>query len=68
MNTKEGKQLEKQECVVGDITACSRLVLWDKDVGTLTKDISYKLLNVTEISFDDMKYLHCITKQAFQSC
>jgi hypothetical protein len=34
VKNREGKELEKQDCVVGDESGCSRIVLWE-DVGRL---------------------------------
>ena len=43
VKTCEGKELEKQDCVVGDSSGCARVVLWEKDVGHLTEGESYKV-------------------------
>ena len=31
VKNKEGIKLEKQDCVVGDVSGCCRVVLWEKD-------------------------------------
>lgn len=37
----------KQDCVVGDSSACGRVVLWEQDVGKLNEGESYKLVGAS---------------------
>lgn len=55
VNNREGKELEKQDCVVGDESGCSRIVLWD--VGRLEEGRSYKLIGARVRSFRGTNYL-----------
>ena len=50
-------ELQKQECVVGDVSGCCRIVLWNDDIGKLLKEKSYKLSYVIVKQWDGVKYL-----------
>ena len=43
VHNREGSELAKQDCVVGDSSGCSRVVPWERDVGALVEGMSYKL-------------------------
>lgn len=49
--------LTKQDFTIADTTAICRGVLWEKDVGTLIEDQTYKLTNVTIRTFNGIKYI-----------
>ena len=49
-STKTWRDLKKQECVVADVTGAVRLVLWEKDIGSLKDDASYKIYALVEIN------------------
>ena len=49
-------ELQKQECVVGDVSGCCRIVLWNDDIGKLLKEKSYKLYVIVK-QWDGVKYL-----------
>ena len=55
-----GKELKKQEVMVGDETGTCRLVLWEGDVESLEEGKSYRLIDVGVCSYDGTKYL-CYT-------
>ena len=55
-----GKELKKQEVMVGDETGTCRLVLWEGDVESLEEGKSYRLIDVGVRSYDGTKYL-CYT-------
>ena len=44
VKNNEGIELEKQDCAVGDVSGCCRVVLWEKDDGRLKEGQSYKLV------------------------
>ena len=67
VNTRDGKQLMKQECMVGDISASVHLVLWDNNVGALKENLSYKLTDVTVRMYDDIRYLS-VSMQTIKNC
>ena len=50
-------ELQKQECVVGDVSGCCRIVLWNDDIGKLLKEKSYELSYVIVKQWDGVKYL-----------
>ena len=50
-------ELKKQECVVGDVSGCCRVMLWNDDIGKLLKEKSYKLAHVIVKQRDGVKYL-----------
>ena len=52
-----GETLTKQGFTIADTTAACRGVLWEKDVGTLREEQSYKFTNVTIRTFNGVKYL-----------
>ena len=51
-----GKELQKQDFVIGDCTATCRGVAWEQVVNTLEINQSYKILQVTVRSFNGCKY------------
>lgn len=59
----DGKELKKQEVMVGDETGTCRLVLWEDDVDSLEEGKTYRLIDVGVRSFDGMKYL-CYTAKS----
>ena len=50
-------ELQKQECVVGDVSGCCHVVLWNDDIGKLLEEKSYKLSYVSVKRWDGVKYL-----------
>ena len=56
MKGREGKSLTKQVCVVGDKSGCGRVVLWEKNVGTIVEGTSYNLIAVRVRSFKGVNY------------
>lgn len=56
VNTKTGKKLNKQDCVLKDVNASCRIVLWENDVGKLKKGQSYSLIKVLVRQYDGVKY------------
>ena len=54
---EDGKELRKQELVVGDETGSCRLVLWEEDVQSLEEGKSYRLGDVGVRKFGVNKYL-----------
>lgn len=44
MQTREGKELSKQECEICDESGYVRLMLWERDVGRVEEEGSYKLI------------------------
>lgn len=59
----DGKELKKQEVMVGDETGTCRLVLWEGDVESLEEGKSYRLIDVGVRSYDGTKYL-CYTAKS----
>ena len=57
VTTKTDKKLMKQDCKVADAGSYARIVLWQQDIGKLQPDSSYKIINITIRSFNDIKYL-----------
>lgn len=58
INTKDSRNLMKQDCTVGDSTGCRRLVLWQNDIGKLCEGKSYKLKGLTVRLYNLTKYLN----------
>ena len=52
-----GKDLRKQECIIGDSGSRCRVVLWEGDVGKLKEDASYRLNNLLVNEYGGQKYL-----------
>ena len=46
--TQLGKELLKQDCLVGDCSACYRLVAWEKDVDSLFEDVNVRQFKGTK--------------------
>ena len=57
VKTKDGKELSKQECKICDEYGCLWLVLWEKDVGRVEEEESYKLFAVGVRAFAGVKFL-----------
>ena len=57
VKTKDGKELNKEECKICDESGCLRLVLWKKDVGRVEEEESYKLIAVGVRAFAGVKFL-----------
>ena len=53
----DGKELQKQDVVIGDETGSCRLVLWEEDVQGLEEGKSYHLLDVVVRTYGTAKYL-----------
>jgi hypothetical protein len=47
----------KQDCVVGDATGASRLVLWEDRIGGLQQNSSYKFVDLRVNSYNNSKYV-----------
>ena len=54
VTTKEGKQIEKQDCFFGDVSHSVGVVLWGSNVFTKVEDRSYKLFGAGVCSFDSV--------------
>ena len=59
VKTREGKLLNKQDCVVGDCDGCCRVVLWEGDVGKLKEDGCYRLVKVFVRSYRGLNFFVC---------
>ena len=57
IQTQLGKELLKQDCLVGNCSACYRLVAWEKGVHSLLEGKCYQLKDVNVRQFKGMKYL-----------
>ena len=57
VSTREGVQVRKQDCYVGDSSGCLKVVLWEDDVGSMETGMSYKVEGAVVKSFDGFKYL-----------
>ena len=53
----DGKELKKQNVVLGDETGSCRMVLWEDDVGSLEVGKTYDLVDVTVRKYGMTKYL-----------
>ena len=49
--------LIKQDCIIGDTTGTSKVVLWGDNVGVLAEELCYRLSGVAIRSFKGNKYL-----------
>lgn len=58
VTNRDGKQLSKQDCIVGDSFGNCRVVLWEQDVGKMMETQSYKLACVRLKSFAGANYLY----------
>ena len=56
------KTLRKQECIIGDTSGTTRIVVWENDVGRLTIDKSYKITDVTVCIYKCINYLSASKK------
>ena len=43
VKNREGKELKKQDCVVGDASGCTCVVVWERDVNRLKKTAVIRL-------------------------
>ena len=59
--------LTKQDCIVGDATGTSRLVLWEENVGALQADKCYKITDAHVKLFQGKKYLSVPQKGTFEN-
>ena len=57
VKTKEGKDLTKQKCKICDESGCVRLVLWEKDVGAVEEEESYKLIGIGVCAYGSRNFL-----------
>ena len=57
MKNCEGKELEKQDCMVGNSSACGRVVLCGRDAGGMVEGQSYRLVGVSIHSFRGVNFL-----------
>ena len=62
----DGKELKKQDVMVGDETGMCRLVLWEGDVQSLEEGKSYRLTDVGVRSYGGRKYLCYTAKSAME--
>ena len=53
----DGRDFQKQDCIVGDISGCGKVVLWEKDIGSMAEGNSYKLAGASIKSFGGITYL-----------
>ena len=51
VKNREGTMLKKQDCIIGDVNGCGRMVVWEDDVGKMIEGGSYKHVGVTVRSF-----------------
>lgn len=49
---KDGREIKKQDCYVGDVAGCVRVV-----IGALVQDLSYKLVGVSVCDYGCVRYL-----------
>ena len=64
VHTREGKELQKQDCTFSDATKAIRVVLWNDDINKLVVGQSYQLNNVTLKLFDHVKVLSFSTSSS----
>ena len=57
VKNREGKELQKQDCVVGDASGCTCVVVWERDVNRLKEDGCYKIIGASVRSFRGVSYL-----------
>ena len=57
VKNRQGKELSKQDCIVGDASSCSHLVLWEEDVGKIAEDKSYKIVGAKVNTYKGANYL-----------
>ena len=60
----DGKELRKQDVVIGDETGSCRLVLWEDDVSSLEEGKSYRLVDMGVRMYDATKYLSFTAKNS----
>lgn len=59
---KDGKELKKQDTIIGDHKGACRLVLWESDVNKLEEGKSYKVSHVLVREYGTVKYLSFASK------
>ena len=57
VKNQDGKELVKQDCVVANSSGCTRVVVWEQDVGRLQEGSCYKLIGASVCSFCGVTYL-----------
>ena len=57
VDTKDGRELRKQDCKVSDVSGCVHLVLWGKDVGVVEEEKCYKFVGVGVHMFNGVNFL-----------
>ena len=57
IQSKDGRKLKKQDCMIGDTSGCVKLVLWEQDVGALVEGDSYRIVRVGVRCFSGVKFL-----------
>uniref|UniRef100_A0A1X7VHE7 Replication protein A OB domain-containing protein n=1 Tax=Amphimedon queenslandica TaxID=400682 RepID=A0A1X7VHE7_AMPQE len=55
LNTKTGKLLKKQDCLLCDTNGTYEIVLWEDDIDKLKKGTSYKLIKARLREYSDME-------------
>ena len=60
VKNRHGKELKKQDCVVGDSTGCGRIVLWENDVDCLKEKQSYKWAGIGVRWFQGVNFLSVV--------
>ena len=60
INSKKGQKLTKQDCLLKDTKSTCRIVLWEENVGKLTRGTSIKLHNVKVKEYNGMRYLSLV--------
>ena len=58
--------LQKQDVFIGDATRTARVTLWERDIGKLELDKSYKLIGIIVKVFKHEKYLNFSTNSIVQ--
>lgn len=57
VTNRDGKELQKQDCIVADSSGNCRVVLWEQGVGKIEEKRSYKLVAVKVRSYKGANYL-----------
>ncbi len=66
--TEFGIGLMKQDILVADSTGIARLAVWEKEIGKLDKDASYRLSGVMVCEFRGKKFLSTSKELSNNSC
>ena len=56
VSNRDGREFQTQDCVVGDISGCGKVVSWEEKVGTLTEGNCYKLTGASVKLFGGVSY------------